>query len=312
MPEAGGVLDALPIIVMGVVLVVWLGILAARRLFTNTRECSDCGATFRRMHSREPQDVCPVCLTAEGRVARRGWSTVLDYDIEPLIKRLFLWISPTLRAEVATGVSAVGFYLLLRSGLHAGIWTYLASRFADGAYVAVAVVVLVLLVLGTGLVLPPLSLLLPRLRGRARGFVALSSALVLMASLLWSSIAYGRLASGGPAAFGVRVYLVLCIVAALETALVFIGSVMLIKDSSLLERLFPNPTVDPRLVWINLGVVAALVATEEVTHALGPATVAMASLNLCGVIPRFLPERSSSGPDEPAVLEVPSEMIEDP
>jgi len=246
-------------------------------------------------------------------MAKRGRLDVdLNIDIEPFIKRLFLWVSPTLRVEIAAGVSAVGIYLLLRSGLLAGIWGVLVGRVTSGAYLAAALFALLLLIPGAGLFLPPLSLVVRRLRGRARGFVAFSSSMVLTAGLVWSAVAYGRLADSGPVLLGFRVFMILCVVAAIEAALVFIGSLMLIKDHAFLDELFPNPDVDPRLVCANLAIVAAFVVLEETTGALGPATVAMASLNLCGVSARVMPERSVAPVDAPAYFEVPSEMIDEP
>jgi len=236
----------------------------------------------------------------------------LNIDLEPFIKRLFLWVSPTLRAEIATGVSAVGFYLLLRSGLLAGIWGVLVERVTSGAYLAAALFVLLLLVPGAGLVLPPLSLFLTRLRGRARGFVAFSSSMVLTVGLVWSAVAYGRLADSGPVLGGFRVFMVLCVVAAIEAALVLMGSLMLVKDNAMLDELFPDPDLDPRLVCANLAIVATFVVLEETTGALGPATVAMASLNLCGVSARVMPERSAAPVEAPAYFDVPSEMMDEP
>jgi len=236
----------------------------------------------------------------------------LDIDLEPYIKRLFLWVSPTLRVEIATGVSAVGFYLLLRSGLLAGIWGVLVERVRSGAYIVAVLFVLLLLVPGAGLVLPPLSLVVRRLRGRARGFVALSSSMVLTVGLVWSAVAYGRLADSGPVLVGFRVFMVLCVVAATEAALVFMGSLMLIKDHAMLDELFPDPDLDPRLLCADLVIVAAFVVLEETTGALGPATVAMASLNLCGVSARVMPERSPAPAETPAFFDVPSEMAQDP
>jgi len=246
-------------------------------------------------------------------MSKRGRLDVnLNVDIEPFIKRLFLWVSPTLRVEIATGVSAVGFYLLLRSGLLLGIWEVLLNCMTSGAYIAAALFVLLLLVPGAGLVLPPLSLAVKRLRGKARGFVAFSSSIVLTVGLVWSAVAYGRLADSGPVLLGFRIFMVLCVVAAIEAALVLIGSVMLVNDRSLLDQLFGEPRVDPRLICANLAIVAAFVVVEETTGALGPATVAMASLNLCGVSARLMPDRPAAPAEAPAYFDVPSEMPDEP